>query len=569
MIVDAIVSLFLFGVLSTGLAWPAAARLRCSADERILVSVTLSLIGTFLFAWAIYVFSLPLRLLWILPVTAAATLALQRRSLRTAWTDRAARDLIVGQIMVTGWSSGWLALVVTYSGGSWVGDWFGHWQRAMFFLERGPHDILFNGFDPLTSRPPLANIVAGVFMALTRIDFAHYQLAMTFLGSLAFLPAALLARRFGGRNAVAVLAVMLMASPMFVQNATFAWTKLAAALFTLAAIYFFLRVRDGDSPSAGGLCAATLAAALLTHYSAGPYAVIIAVAWSFTGLPRIRESRWWKQTALAAIIGFALLATWFGWSLVMYGTKGTFLTNTSVTDSAPSIGAQLWIGLLNIRDTLVPHFLRDVNYAHIEQASRWGWWRDWFFQLYQVNFVFMFGSTGWIAVAAVALKNARGVSSGVRAGWGAAIASAVILGIAVHGARNEWGLAHICLQPLVLFGFALLAARWDSLHSRWRGIVIGGILVDCALGIALQFGAQSFLLDQWLAPGRSSAETLASYSAHAFVNLRAKLHYKWEFVGDAFVGHELAILLVLIALLALAIIRARRAGAKADVFARS
>src|SRR5262249_59914048 len=68
----------------------------------------------------------------------------------------------------------------------------------------------------------------------TTLFRSHYQLAMTFFSSLTFLPAALLARRFGGcRGAVTALALLFMVNPMFLENATFAWTKLPAAFFVL------------------------------------------------------------------------------------------------------------------------------------------------------------------------------------------------------------------------------------------------------------------------------------------------------------------------------------------------
>jgi 4-amino-4-deoxy-L-arabinose transferase-like glycosyltransferase len=51
-------------------------------------------------------------------------------------------------------------------------------------------------------------------------------------------------------------AVVLMLNPLFLQNATYPWTKLQAAFFILSGLYFFLRVRDGDGGSGPrALCA--------------------------------------------------------------------------------------------------------------------------------------------------------------------------------------------------------------------------------------------------------------------------------------------------------------------------
>lgn len=561
MLATTLSSLLVFAVMSVGLGWPLAARFNVPAAEKILAAVVLSLLGGFGVAWGVYVFAWPVFVFWSLPVLALFGLAWGRDAVVAAWRDREARDLLVAQLIVTAWSVGWLALVVTYSGGGWTGDWFGHWQRTVFFLEHGPRDILFNGFDPLTSRPPLANVVTGALLAVTARDFAHYQLALTWLGCLAFLPAALLARRCAGRPVTAVLAVLFMLSPLWVQNVTFAWTKLPAAFFTLAAVHYFLAAGQPGQRSAGLLCAAALAAALLTHYSAGPYAVVIAAAWLVRGWPRRSDPAWWRDTGLAAVVGTAVLATWFAWSLRTYGVAGTFLTNTSVTDQAPDLATQLGSITLNLRDTVIPHFLRSVDYGFIAQSSAWGWWRDWFFLLYQVNLVFACGSLAWLVVGVALLRRGATLPAAQRLGWGAAIVATVFLGVAAHGARDTWGLAHICLQPLVLAGLALLAAQWDALGAGWRRVVVAGAALDGLLGIALQFGAQSFLLDQWLAPGRPAAATMASYSAIANLNLRAKLQNKWVFFGDGFAAQETLILVTLAALLILALWRTTRRAA--------
>lgn len=565
MIADPLGSLLLLALLSFGLGWPLATRLRCTPAERLVAGVALSWLTLFLAGWIVYVAALPHTWFWGLPVLAAAGLAAGWRSLRELWRDAEARELLLAQALVTSWCVGWLALVVSYSGGAWMGDWFGHWQRADFFLQRGPVDIRFNGFDALTSRPPLANVVFGVGMALTRPDFAHYQLIVTFLGTLAFLPGALLTRRFPGATdiarrttAIRILAVLFLVSPMFVQNATFAWTKLHAAFFTLAALHFLLRTPAADCPRAGILFSVTLAGALLTHYSAGPYALVFATVWVARGAGRWRDAAWWRETAGAAAAGFAVLATWFGWALAVYGPRGTFLTNTSVTDQAATPGSQLAAAFLNIRDTVVPHFLRSVDPALINQSSPWGAWRDWLFQLYQVNLIFIFGSLTWLAVLGVLIAVARPSPPRLRLAWGAGTVAVIVLGVAVHAGRDTWGLAHICLQPLVLAGLALLAARWTTLTSGWRRLVVAGASIDVALGIALHFGAQSFLLDQWFAPGRSAAETFASYSPAAQVNWRAKLHFRHGFFGDAFAGYDILVLVLLALLLGLALARARR-----------
>lgn len=569
MLLDLSIGLLVFSGLALGPAWPVAARLALAPAERLVASVVLSLLGNFVFAWAVYVFALPLATLWALPVLAVAGFAFRWGALAATLRDADARGLLAAQAIVTLSGVGWLALILSYGGGAWVGDWYGHLQRTWLFLERWPRDTVFNGFDPVTSRPPLANILNGVLLTLTTRNFAHYQLASTLLGSLAFLPAGLLARRFSARElpergggAVAVLAVLFLVNPLWVQNATYPWTKLLAACFVLAALYFFLRAHDTDAPaSAGPLFATSLACGILTHYSAGPYAVVFAVAWLVFGWPRRREAGWRRSTGFATAAGALVLALWFGWAVAVYGWQNTFLSNTTVTDLAPTALGQLHVVVLNLRDTLMPLFLRANDLSDFAQRNPWGWWRDFFFQLYQSNLFFAFGSTAWIVLLTTLARVWQNTACRARIFWAALVAGIVVLGVGVHGARSTWGLAHICLQPLVLIGLAFLAARWDSLAIGWRRTLIAGATLDFSAGIALQAGAQSGLLDRWFAPERPVVDSLLTYSEFAQVNLRAKLANHWVFLGDNLSPHVALVVLALAILLGLALFRSRRAGA--------
>jgi hypothetical protein len=554
-------SVVVFCGLVLGLGWPLAGRLRMSPADRALAAAALGVLGIFLAGWVVYVASLPLACLWLLPALAAVGLAVSVRSLRIAGQDRDLQHLAIGQLLVTLWCVGGLALVRSYSGGMWVADWFGHLQRTLFFLLRWPRDILFNGFDALPSRPPLANVVYGVMMQLTELRFAHYQLFSTLLASLAFLPAARLARRWGNQQAPVVLVVLFMLNPLFWQNATYAWTKLAAAFFTLGALHFFLVAHDEAgrrTPSV--LWAVCLAAGLLTHYSAAPYLLVMVAGWLWLGRRRFAERGWRHATLGAAACGAAVLAAWFGWALWVYGPRGALLTNSSITDQAPTLAAQLNVVMLNIRDTLVPHFLRSADFSLLDQRSSAGWWRDWFFQLYQVNLFFAFGSVAWVAIL-FRLRQLQLTCSGRRLFWWVFITANILLGIAVHGGRDAWGLAHICLQPIILLGLVLLAAHWPTLARPWRlALIVGGTL-DFCLGIVLQAGAQAFAFDRWFGPARSLWDAAGSYSVSAQKNFLAKEMNGWTFVGDFFAPHATLIAALLLVCMLAALVRVGRSHA--------
>lgn len=524
----------LTALVAGGLAWPLVARRSLEPIEKLVATFALSLLGIFLFAWAAFVTQLPVAIHWILPGAALAGLAFRRGELSALGCDPSARALLLGQLAVTAWCLGWLAWVKSYSGGGWAGDWVEHWERARFILDRGAPDTLFLGHATFTARPPLANVVTAVLLSLTQVDFAHYQLASTLLATLAFAPAALLARRFGGPSAIPATAVLFMLNPMFVQNATFAWTKLPTAFFVLAALGFLLPALSAGRPLAPALLfAAGLAAAILTHYSAGPFALVLAAVWLVHTWARRAAPAWWRATAGAAALGAALLATWFGWALAVYGAGGTLLANTSVQEAAPTAGGQLARIALNLRDTLVPHFLRPLDTGLIAQTSPWGAWRDWFFQTYQVNLIFAFGSTAWLGLALALHRGWAGAVPSRRGGWAAATVALIVLGVAVHGARDTWGLAHICLQPVVLLGLACLAAHAASLARPWRLLLLVGATVDLALGLFLHFGVQALAFDRWFHPQHTADAIFASYNQVATMNLAAKTHLRAVFFADA------------------------------------
>lgn len=541
MLISVASSVLLFVLVCVGLGWPIAATLTLSATEKFVAAVVLSILGTFLWSWGVYVFALPEGLLWVLPVAAAVGLWSRQRALRALWADPASRRMAGAQLAVSAWCLAWLATITTYSGGGWAGDWFEHWERARFFAERWELDRQFIGTYHLTARPPLANIVVGAFLALTRFDFAHFQVFSCLFASLVFAPAALLALRFDARfgntagatafNPTWGLAAGLMFNPLFVQNTTFPWTKMPAALFVLAGLYFFLRSRDSGSLTDAVLSGAGFAAGLLSHYSTAPYIVVVAIAW-FAPANSDRSAPRGRSAMVGAATVAAIASTWFGWALSKYGWTGTLLTTTTVTTAAHNAADQALVIALNVVDTVVPHFLRTFDRSLIAQSSPWGAARDWFFQCYQLNLPLAFGSIASVVLFREVARVARVTARRAAIASGCLVGAVVLLGIGAHSARDHWGLAHICLQPLIVAGLAFLAARVSTMTGPWQLALIGGATIDFLCGILLHFAVQSFALDSLFAPGRSAQETFMSYSLPAVLNLRGKVGAGLRFLSD-------------------------------------
>jgi 4-amino-4-deoxy-L-arabinose transferase-like glycosyltransferase len=455
----------------------------------------------------------------------------------------------------------WLSFVRNHSGGAWLGDWLEHWQRAHYFLREWPADRPFFDIYQLPARPPLANVLTAAFMRMAGTDYAHFQVIMAALCSLAYLPVGLLALRFGGRPAARVAAVVLMLSPLFVENSTYPWTKLPAAFFILCGLYFFLRVRDGD-PQAGraavacGLC---LGGAVVTHYSAGPYVVVIAAAWVVTGFQRGWRGGFAAATAGAAAAGACVLAPWFAWSVAQYGWGGTFLSNSTVSMAAKYPGNPLAAMLLNLRDSLVPPQVRGYSGRLLSQSSPWGALRDQCFLVYQLNPVLALGSVGWVVVAREAARAAGTAARRDRVFWTLSLLGIVAASFAAYGDRDHYGIGHICLQSLVLLGLAFLASRWQGLGRGWRLALAAGWAADFCLGIALQFAVEDFAIDRWASPGRGLLEVSRTYNAVSQENLSEKIIAHLAFFADILATPRALVLLLLGAILGMAILRAGRA----------
>ena len=542
-----------------GLSRPVVDRMGLSPAEGLVAGAVLSLIGAWGIAWAVFTSGAPLSAYWLVAAAAAAGLAAGRRGLSRLADDPAARDLAAGQLLVTAWCAAWLSFVRNHSGGAWLGDWLEHWQRALFFLRQWPRDRLFFDIYQLPARPPLSNVLTAAFLRMTGADYAHYQLVMTALCSLAFLPMGLLAWRFGGRRAVRVAAVVAMVNPLFVQNATYPWTKLQAAFFILCGLYFFLRARDGDGRpgTAGLLCALSLGGAVVTHYSAGPYVAVLAGGWAVAGFRRGWDAGFTRSTLLCAAAGACVVAPWFAWSVAEYGWRGTLLSNSSVSMLQKTPGNPLVTMVLNLRDSVIPPQVRGFKGALFRQSSAWGALRDQCFLVYQLNPLLALGSVGWIAVVREALRAAAAAARRDRVLWTGALAGFVLLSYASYGDRDHYGIGHICLQSLVLLGLAFLASRWETLGRGWRVALMAGWAADFCLGIALQFAVEDFALDRWFAPGRSLMEVSRSYSAVSQANLSEKIIAQLAYFADIVPTPPALVLALLGAILCLALVRAR------------
>lgn len=479
----------LLPVLSFGPGFFFVRRLRWINSEKICASIGLSILLIYFVATAIYLLHLNWRYCWLASGGGLLLTLFSWRDLVRLWTKRNVRRQFGGFGLLLAAGFLMLCLIQHYSGGEWAGDWLEHYHRTGFFLKYQPYDTIFIQKYVLPARPPMMNLITAHFLAHVGERFDLFQIVSLFLNLLVLFPCILLANHLvknGGRR-VWLIAAFLTLNPVVMENATWAWTKLLAAFFVILSLAFYLRAWRKNDPIRMIVAAASMAAAILVHYSAGPYAIALLLHYLCI-LP-------WRQNKLieiggSVVTGTLLLASWFVWSLAIYGPKTTFASNTTATEMQHASASQnaLKIGG-NFRDTLLPHPVmmnRRIFNIRFDQPNPFGFVRDFFFLIYQTTLTFAWGLFAWIPLTWVMLRQLSNAAGSIRFFWISFTLISIGLGIAVHGSREEFGVAHVCLQPIILIGLTLLATGLVSLPLWTRYVTAGFMVIDVVLGILLQ-----------------------------------------------------------------------------------
>jgi len=470
-------------------------KLRWTPLERLVASVGLSLILLYLFSGGIYLLTYTGRgdfqtihhaPYWFGAALCVLAAVASRRDFLKLAAVPAVRKALLGLAALYAWALALLCAIRSYSGGGWGVDWLEHFHRTLFFLLSFPLDNPMLAGWHMTARPPLMNLVAAFFLGPTQDRYELFQVTFAFLNLLVFLPCFVLAPALTGLRGrrLWTFPLFFAANPVLMQNVTYTWTKLLAAFFVLTGLCFYLaawRKRDG-----GRLAAAFLSftAGCLTHYSAAVFAAffllhfVVFLMWSRPFAPRVLAG-----ISLACLL---LAATWFGWAMAAYGPSAPF---TSHGQLAPTPGVQNNARRIaaNVADTLVPYPLRTTPLESFDQPNRLGWLRDRLFLLYQQNLLFGLGLVAWVWAAWLLLRAlVRNQHPARRWFWAAFLLFCGIAGIAVASERNEFGLAHLCLQSMILLGVAAVAASCRSLPRWARSILFAGCVLDLGLGVMLQ-----------------------------------------------------------------------------------
>jgi hypothetical protein len=464
-------------------------RLRWSPMEKLCSSIGLSLILVYLTTWTYYCF-VPNAGVWAYAGVSAISVALGV----IAWKDIAhlvrsfrVRQALFGYAFLLAWTLVILGMIRVYSGAGWGGDWAEHFQRTLFFLHRFPVRTPILGGYELPARPPLMNVLAAFFLAQTQDRFEIFQIVFTFLNLLMFLPCCLIMPAMGGGRPRSILPLVALfaLNPVVLQADTYTWPRGLTAFFVVSAIAFYLAGWRKNDPVRMTASFVAVSAGLLVHYSAGPYAVFIGLHY-VTCVWRRRAGKWRELSAIALSCAL-LLATWFGWSIATYGMHTTFGSNTSVTAAQSYGGSTPGRIAANLYHSLAPGIVRDPSSAHyFDQIDVYGFIRDNAFIFYESNVIFSMGLVGGPLVLWLLYRYWRrgGVRSPERRFWAALIPCCIVLGIAVVGEADQFGVAHVTLLSLEVLGLTMLAGSFP-LRRIAAVVLLAGCAVDFSMGIVL------------------------------------------------------------------------------------
>jgi hypothetical protein len=489
---QAIVVILLLAVCAFAPGFFFVRRLPWTAMEQLCGAVALSLMLLWLCAWTIYVTGAPASAGYVISTASIVAATASFGDIRRLWRIARVRRVLLGFAFLLGWTLLALSIIRVYNGATWISDWLEHFQRTLYFAHRFPHETPIFGNYLLPARPPAQNVLAAFFLSQTADRFELFQIVFTCLNLLAFLPCCLAlpmlarSRRWG----VLPLVALFAASPVAMQNATYSWTKMLTAFFVILAIVLYVNGWRRDDAGRIRFAFLCLAMGLLTHYSAGPYIVVLGLHYLVVVLPKRSEK--WKELALIAMTSGALIATWIGWSLATYGVKATFASNSSVTLSQGQPGSNLAKIVGNMWDSLVPHVLRDSGLVRFfNQPNALAALRDNIFLTYQVQLIFTMGVIGGPLVLWLLWRGARrrDTPSQTRRFWAWFIGASVVIGLSVVGERDYYGTAHLTLLPLELLGLTLLASRFRQ-GRILAMLVVAGCVIDFSLGVFLHLRVQ-------------------------------------------------------------------------------
>jgi len=370
-----------------------------------------------------------------------------------------------------------------YSGGLWSFDWWEHYQRAMFFLDKLPLSTHFGAY-LLTARPPVFNVVDFFFQSFLGRDFWVFQIVSTLLNLIILLPSYLITKYFFGEKSkflFAFVAVILLLNPSIIIETTFTWSKAMTVGYILLGLLFYLRFRKTKQSLFLYLTALFMGIGQITHYSTAPYFIIIVFDLIFQKITASKIS--WKALFNFAGIFLVTISVWYLWAVFNFGFLQTLFGNTTFQQQNyhslfQIIAKELNNSVKTFLPVLSPGYLHYIN----TQSSFWVRTYDETFALYATTIpgqiTFTLCLVLWLMSRKFKLKNSFLLYFCILG---------FVLGILVLPKIEPTGLAHITMLPISCLLISLAAGYLFSLRkSKLFYLLLTGVILEAIIGIGLR-----------------------------------------------------------------------------------
>ncbi|MGE5548922.1 MAG: DUF6541 family protein [Bacteroidota bacterium] len=230
-------------------------------------------------------------------------------------------------------------LTPCYSGASYWGDWWMHYDLTQVFLNLRDVQTRYFGVVSVASRTPLFNWLGSFFQGVFTNQFYVYQMVECVVGAGIFPAVYLLAERLIGGRAAKAAVFVLMASPFLIYNIIHPWPKALVSYLLLMMIYFMVKIVAGATDTKSFILLGLFAGgAYLAHPSA-----LFEIFWTgaFT-LFLVVTKRVQPRRALGALAAVAVLVLpWIVWEFATFGIQGTISASPALTYRGLGGGASL------------------------------------------------------------------------------------------------------------------------------------------------------------------------------------------------------------------------------------
>ena len=249
-------------------------------------------------------------------------------------------------------------LIPLYFGGLFYFDWFEHYLRSVFFLDRLPKNIVFEGYI-IPSRPPFFNIVCFFYLSILGGEFYKYQIVSTLLNSMIILSIYLFCKKFlniQNKNLFLIVSILTLLNPAILRQITYTWTKAFCSFYIITGLYFYLRFIKEENTIFLITSSFLFGISFIVHFSAGSYIVPVFLHLFFK---TVFNKKLIKKSALFFLTFLTVIFTYFSWSIKNYGVYRTFLaTNAFQQQKNLSLINRIEKDLFNFKKTLIPYPLK-------------------------------------------------------------------------------------------------------------------------------------------------------------------------------------------------------------------